>query len=61
MAQYRCYNIDLNGHIIGVEVFNATSDSAACACAHDISVKNRWSSHQVWELGRKLDCQLVSP
>jgi hypothetical protein len=37
MAEYRCYHIDLRGHIVAFEVFHRANDSEAIGHARRIA------------------------
>jgi hypothetical protein len=54
MAEYRCYHIDLRGHIVAFEVFHRANDSEAIGHARRIASEKRWYAHELWRRGRKL-------
>jgi hypothetical protein len=56
VPQYRCYHINADKHIIGVELFEHPSDSEACIRATEIAAAKSWLGHELWEFGRKVDC-----
>ena len=54
MASYRCYRVDMMGHIISVELFEAFDDTAASVQARKFAKDERWDSVQLWQLGRRI-------
>lgn len=54
MKDYRCYKLDKDGHIVGVELFEAPNDDAAWAHAQALVKAKEWDRYELWHRARKL-------
>jgi hypothetical protein len=56
MGLYRCYRTGDGDHIIGVEVFESSTDIEACARARKAASEDRWDGFQLWQGDRRIVC-----
>jgi hypothetical protein len=59
MVSYRCYRMNTDGHVIGVELFDASDDSTASIRARKLARELRWDAVQLWEAGRRIVLPLI--
>ncbi len=56
MPDYRCYRMDQDDHIVGVEIYDAPTDVAACSLCAGLAAAQRWFRFELWEENRRVNC-----
>jgi hypothetical protein len=56
MSLYRCFRTSDGDHIVGVEVFESSTDLEACARARKAASEDKWDGYQLWHGDRRVFC-----